>query len=161
MFDWFETLDAFGTSNGTAGWASPPSWNSWTGLARHDTPEAVVYTLSVPGFRRKDIEIEVCDGIVTVRGNRKDGLFRPRAKSSFVQTFTLPETLDEQDVRADLHDGVLSLTFAKRPEARARRIPILVAGQSSSSVGQEGEAGSKSHAEGWWNRIGSRFRRNS
>jgi HSP20 family molecular chaperone IbpA len=54
-----------------------------------------------------------------------EGAFWARtAHHSFVRSFTLPVTLDSGDVVADLRDGMLSLTVAKREEARPRAIPI-------------------------------------
>ena len=160
MFDWFESGGLVGATNGVAGRTSPPTWSDWAGFACHDTPDALVYTLSVPGFRKKDIEVEVRDAMVVVRGERRDGVFRPRPMRSFVQSFTLASTLDEQDVRADLRDGVLSVTVAKKPEARARSIPIRVEGQPEQALlphGKDDEAPEKSN--GWWRRLVARFRR--
>ena len=104
MFDWFDSGAVIGARNGVAGWASPPAWSDWAGLACHDTPEALVHTPGVPGFRKRDIEVEVRDGMVVVRGERKDGVLRPRSKRSFVQSFTPAST--SQDVRAGVGLGL-------------------------------------------------------
>jgi HSP20 family molecular chaperone IbpA len=160
MLDWFESGGFIGERNGVAGWASPPAWSDWVGFACHDTPEALVYTLSVPGYRRKDIEVEVRDGSVIVRGHHGDGVLRTRSKRSFVQSFTLANTLDEQDVRADLRDGVLSVTVAKKAEARARRIPVRVKAPPAPQPGGSARGDdSTASAEHWWKRFGKRIRR--
>jgi HSP20 family protein len=100
-----------------------PSW--------HDTPEAVVYELSVPGYRRKDLTIEVVDRIVTIRGKRAPRWFElsraSESSDSFTASFSLTESLDAQNIDAKLRAGVLTLTVAKKPHARARRIPVRVA----------------------------------
>jgi HSP20 family molecular chaperone IbpA len=159
MLHWFDTPEMFGGANGTAGWASPPFWDGWLGFARHDTPDAVVYTVNVPGYRKKDIRIEVRDRQVVVRGEHTEGLLKPRARRSFVQSFTLPETLDDQDVRADLCDGVLTITVAKKPDHRARRVPILVAGKTPAALPPASP--SPEQRESLWKWLGARFRRGS
>jgi HSP20 family molecular chaperone IbpA len=70
MLDWFDSGAVIGARNGVAGWPGPLAWSGWAGFACHDTPEALIYTLSVPGFRRKDIEVEVRHRMVVVRGAR-------------------------------------------------------------------------------------------
>jgi HSP20 family molecular chaperone IbpA len=102
----------------------PRTTPSWLGFRQQDDPDAVTYELRVPGYRRRDLQIEIRDRVVTVRGSRTDGWFQPRSKKSFVHSFELPETLDEEDVRASLTRGILQLTIGKQPHARRRRIPI-------------------------------------
>lgn len=110
-----------------------PAWafqaSEWTGFARRDTDDAVIYTLDVPGYRKNDLSVEVEARRVTVRGEQNEGLLKPRLRRSFVRSFTLPDSLDSSDVQAELQNGVLSLTIAKQPAARARRIPVHVEGK--------------------------------
>lgn len=159
MLDWFDAPHPFVDAKGAAPWPSPPSWSGWMGVSRHETPEAVVFTLSVPGYRKRDIAIEVTNRRVVLRGERTRGFLTPRSVSSFVQAFTLADDLDERDVRADLSDGVLSLAVAKKPAARARRIPILVAGETPSAPPPAGEAKSAGDSGSWWRRLDARIRR--
>jgi HSP20 family molecular chaperone IbpA len=107
------------------------SWNAPTGTGWHDAPEGLIYRLRVPGYRRKDLAVEVRDRQIVVRGERVRGVLRPKAKSSFVYSTTLPETLDERSVRAELRRGVLCITVGKQPYARARRIPVSVNGEAT------------------------------
>lgn len=100
-------------------------------LDRLDEADAVTYRLRVPGYRRRDLTIEVRDRVMLVRGQRTFGWFRPRAKQSFFQAIRLPDALDERDVRANLAAGVLRLTIAKKPHARRRQIPVQAAGAAS------------------------------
>jgi HSP20 family molecular chaperone IbpA len=104
------------------------SWQAPAASDAHDAPEAVTYRLRVPGYRRKDLAVEVRDRRIVVRGERTRGVLRPSAKRSFVYSMTLPEKLDERNVAAKLARGVLSITVGKQPHARARRISVSVAG---------------------------------
>jgi HSP20 family molecular chaperone IbpA len=112
-----------------AGQVWPFSASEWTGFARRDTDDAVIYTLDVPRYRRKDLSVEVDGERVIVRGDQSEGFLKPKSRRSFVRSFTLPDTLDPSDVRADFREGVLLLTVAKRPAARARRIAVQVDGK--------------------------------
>jgi HSP20 family protein len=145
-------------SDGAERRPSASAWSRWLGFARHDAPEAAVYTLEVPGYRRKDLCIEVRGGRVVVRGERREGFFKPIARHSFVQSFTLPDTLDVQDVRAELHDGVLSVTIAKRPEARARRIPIVGADEPAPALPSAGGSTLAHSPRSWWRRVSAWWR---
>jgi HSP20 family molecular chaperone IbpA len=132
---------------------SPSACSGWIGFVRHDTPDAAVYTLEVPGYRRKDLGIQVRDGRVVVHGERRERFFKPKVQHSFVQSITLPETLDAQDIRADLRDSVLSVTIAKKPEARARRIPILAADQLAATLPSPSDSAPTRSSGSWWHRV--------
>ena len=138
--------------------AFPLRASEWTGFTRRDTDDAAIYTLDVPRYRKKDLSVEVDGRRVVVRGEHSEGLLRPRVRRSFVRSFTLPDTLDPGDVRADFHDGALSLTVAKLPAARARRIPVHVDGKPVSP---------RAHADSepaprtsLWRRLVTRLREN-
>jgi HSP20 family molecular chaperone IbpA len=112
------------------------SWNAPTSIGWDDAPEAVTYRVRVPGYRRKDLAVEVRDRRLVVRGERARGVLRPKAKSSFVYSTPLPDMLDVGNVSAELRRGVLRITVAKQPYARARRIPVSVRGETT-DVGRE------------------------
>lgn len=78
----------------------------------------------------KDVEITVANGILTVRGERKEE-HREETRSefrygSFLRRMTLPDDADANDVTAKYSDGILEIRVARKPaiEAEAPRIPI-------------------------------------
>ena len=81
--------------------------------------------LAVPGRKKEDFNIEVDSSVLTVSAEVKsekevnDENFTRRefSFSSFKRAFTLPETIDEDKIKADYVDGVLSFTLPKRKEA--------------------------------------------
>jgi HSP20 family protein len=91
----------------------------------------VVLVWDVPGVRQEDLEITLADHVLTLKGTRRfDGregerVMLGRAYGSFTSAYTLPETLDEQQLAAQLADGVLTVRIPKRPEAQPRKISIL------------------------------------
>ena len=100
---------------------------NWLGFRQRDDDDAVTFQVRIPGYRRRDVAIEVRDRVIVVRGERADGFFKRRSKKSFLHTFALPEALDEHDVCANLAGEVLHLKVAKKPYARRRLIPIHAA----------------------------------
>lgn len=104
--------------------AVPSLTTSWLGFRQHDDADAVTFHLRIPGYRRRDLTIEVRDRVITVRGERTDGWPKQRSKKSFVHTFKLPEALDEQGVAASFAGETLQLKIAKKNYARRRVIPI-------------------------------------
>ena len=75
----------------------------------------------IPGLRKKDLEIEVEDGVLTISGDKhnlfdvKDAkiLRRELKQSSFKRSFELGELLDGNNISAKFEDGVLSIDIPK------------------------------------------------
>ena len=73
----------------------------------------------LPGLKKKDIHVELRDGFLTLRGERKseheenkDNYHRvERTYGSFERTFRVPEGVTEKDIHAKYKDGVLELTL--------------------------------------------------
>lgn len=97
---------------------------SWLGLSQHYDADAVTFRIRTPGYRRRDVAIDVRDRVVIVRGERTDGWLKTRSKKSFLHTFQLPEALDEHDVCASFAGEVLQLKVGKKPYARRRLIRV-------------------------------------
>src|SRR6202034_3980436 len=97
--------------------------------------------IEVPGIDEKDIDVRIENNTLTVHGERKfekeekEENFRrvERQYGSFTRTFTVPNTVDQESVRADYDKGVLKITLAKKAEAKPKQIKVNV-GQSSSGA---------------------------
>jgi HSP20 family protein len=105
----------------------------------YEDAQKLVLKLEVPGIRREDLEIHVEGRTLTVKGQRKfaaeekeENFHRiERRYGSFVRSFTLPSTVDTEGVTASSTDGVLSISLAKRPEAKPRQIAVQIAPAAS------------------------------
>ena len=81
--------------------------------------------LSVPGRKKEDFDIEIDNNVLTISSEYKtesevseDNYTRREfGFSSFKRSFTLPETIDEDKIRADYNDGILRFVLPKRKEA--------------------------------------------
>ena len=86
----------------------------------------------VPGIKKQDLTIEVQDGQLTIRGERKSEREEKNEKArrlertygAFSRSFTLPADADTSKVSASFHDGVLAIKIAKVPEAKPRQVAI-------------------------------------
>jgi HSP20 family protein len=92
----------------------------------------IVLTAEVPGVEEKDLDISLENGVLTISGERKmeneekqDNFHRiERSYGRFTRSFTLPPTVDENNVKAEFNNGVLKITLAKREEAKPKQIKI-------------------------------------
>ena len=88
----------------------------------------------LPGMKKEDVHIDVNDGAITLRGERKfekedkkENYHRiERSYGSFHRSFTLPSTVDVENIKAKYKDGVLEVTLPKTEEAKPKSIPIEV-----------------------------------
>lgn len=116
-----QRLDRF--APGPAGWVPP--------VDLLETPEHYVITAELPGLQRSDLTIHLQDSRLTLSGVRREREAAceqyhrvERGHGSFSRTFQLPIPVDAERITADLHDGVLTVTCPKQPDAGARRISI-------------------------------------
>lgn len=94
------------------------------------------YTLSadLPGLSKKDVKVEVNDGMLTIRGERADknetheGNFhrRERVFGTFERSFHLPEEVNEEKISASFKNGQLHISFPKSEvvQPKGREIKI-------------------------------------
>jgi HSP20 family protein len=109
------------------------SWTPPVDIFETDARE-IVMKAELPGLKREDIDITVENNTLTIRGERKrdenvrdDRYHRTeRTYGSFSRSFTLPNTLDANKVRAEYREGVLSIVVPVREEARPRQIQVEV-----------------------------------
>ena len=94
--------------------------------------EKLVLTAELPGFKEDQIDLQVEGGVLTIRGERtfedkQDGKNFHRVERSygqFVRSFTLPNNVDRDNVKASFKDGLLSIELPKREEAKPRQIKV-------------------------------------
>lgn len=111
-----------------AEWFAPASEASTDG-------DAYRIAMELPGVEEKDIDVHMDDGVVTVKGEKRTSreekgetwYFSERQYGSFSRSFRLPPDADEDAVKAEIKDGVLTVVVPKKgpaEAAKAKRIPI-------------------------------------
>jgi HSP20 family protein len=101
----------------------------------YEDDKKVMLKLEVPGIDEKDLDVSVENHTLTVKGERKfeteekeENFHRiERRYGSFFRAFTLPSTVDTENVAASYNAGVLKLELKKKPEAQPKQIKINVA----------------------------------
>jgi HSP20 family protein len=97
----------------------PGGWNPSVDL--YETPQAVVLEADLPGVKAQDIEIDVTDGDLFLRGSRsfqkehEHGRFYALERSSgqFVRRMKLPARVQKNAMKVEFHDGVLRVILPK------------------------------------------------
>lgn len=97
--------------------------------------EKVVLKLDIPGIKEEDLDIRVENNTLSVRGERKfeseekeENFHRiERRYGSFFRSFSLPTTVDTENVAATYNAGVLKLELKKKASAQPRQIKIAAA----------------------------------
>ncbi len=98
----------------------------------HEEPERYVVQADLPGVESKDISVTADKGVLTITGHRRSeqrqqnkGYSRlERVEGSFLRRFTLPDNIQADAIRAEHHDGVLSLIIPKVQAPQPRRVTV-------------------------------------
>jgi len=116
---------------------------AWTpAVDVYEDEHNLVLKAELPGLDPNDVEVRVEDNVLCLKGQRKfekdvkqENYHRiERAYGSFQRTFTLPNTVNANQVTAEYKNGVLILTMPKREEAKPKTIKIQVADASPKAV---------------------------
>ncbi len=107
----------------------------------YEDEHKVALKIEVPGIEEKDIDVRVENNTLTVHGERKiekeekEENYRrvERQYGSFTRTFTLPQSVDTENVAANYDKGVLKITLPKKAEAKPKQIKVNVGTEKTSS----------------------------
>ncbi len=100
----------------------------------YEDEKKIMLKLEVPGIEEKDLDVSVENNTLTVKGERKfekeekeENFHRiERRYGSFYRAFTLPSTVDTENIAAGYNAGVLKLELKKKPEAQPKQIKVKV-----------------------------------
>lgn len=89
-------------------------------------------TADLPGVDPEDIDVSLDNGVLTIRGERRDeseqeqGSYKrvERVRGTFFRRFTLPDTADAENVKAKSENGVLRITIPKQAKVQPRKIQV-------------------------------------
>lgn len=99
-----------------------------------ETENELIFKVDAAGVNLKDIDIQLENGTLTLKGERKfekddkvKGYHRiERGYGAFARSFTLPDTVNAENVHADYAQGVLTVTLPKQERAKPRAIKVNV-----------------------------------
>jgi HSP20 family protein len=99
-----------------------------------ESRDAYLIRAELPGMKKEDINLEFSDGAVTLSGERKyeepaAGVEYHRAErvtGKFLRSFSVPQTIRQDEMKATYRDGILEIHIPKAEEAKAKQIAISV-----------------------------------
>jgi HSP20 family protein len=109
------------------------SWGNWVPpVDIFEKEDCLVLKAELPGMKEKDIDINVENGVLSLKGERRreaevknENYHRTeRYYGTFVRTFALPTMVDVARIRATYKDGVLEVVLPKAETAKPKRIEI-------------------------------------
>jgi HSP20 family protein len=100
-----------------------------------ETEKQFELTFELPGLEEKDVEINISDNVLTVRGEKKaekeqkDKNYRTveRSYGSFARSVELPDGIDPDAIKATITKGVLKVTVPKPAPAVTKKVEIKAA----------------------------------
>ena len=97
----------------------------------YETEEGLTLVMEMPGVSREDLEVSLENGVLRVEGRldfakyeRLEPVYTEYNVGHYTRSFSLSDTVDQENITASLDDGVLTLTLPKSAAARPRRIEI-------------------------------------
>lgn len=114
---------------------SEPASRPWSpSVDIFETENELLLKADLPGVEMKDIDIQLENGTLALRGDRKfqneskEGGFHriERGYGSFARYFTLPDTVNPEGVKAEYKNGVLTVKLPKKEVAKPRQVKVEV-----------------------------------
>lgn len=122
------------------------SWNPSVDV--YEDKNGIVLEADLPGLKPGDFELSIENNVLTLKGERKfekkteEGDYHrvERSYGSFTRSFTLPTTVDVNNVGADFKEGVLRVTLPRREETKPRQIQVQINTEAEAKKTQTAEA---------------------
>lgn len=118
-----------GFSQGFAGF---PTRELMPSMDLSETDKEIEITAELPGLEEKDIQLNVADNVLTIRGEKKnereetkkDYHLVERSYGSFTRSVQLPAGVNADNIKAVMSKGVLKVTVLKPAPAQTKKIDI-------------------------------------
>jgi len=112
-----------------------PTWEESRHLAPpvdiYETADALVVVADVPGATKEAVDINVEDGLLTIKArpeyeSRGDAYVEEFGLVNFYRQFQLPDAVDQEKIEAQYKHGVLTITLPKAEAAKPKQIAVSV-----------------------------------
>lgn len=99
-----------------------------------DSEDEIEISAELPGIDEKDVELALSDGVLSIKGEKKaeseekkkDYYCKERRSGSFVRSFRVPDSVDQDKIKASFNKGVLEIKLPKHPEAKVEAKKIAI-----------------------------------
>lgn len=100
----------------------------------YETENELVVKADLPDVSEKDLDVRIENNTLTIRGERKfekkveeeNYLRVERTYGSFSRSFSLPNTVNSEAIKAEYKNGVLTIELPKRAESKPKQIKVNV-----------------------------------
>jgi HSP20 family protein len=107
-------------------------WSPSVDISEND--DNIVVNAEIPGMNKEDINVSVRDDTLTIKGEKKREREEEeenyhvveRSYGRFQRSFTLPDNVKSDDIKANYKDGVLNITIPKTEEAKSKELKVDV-----------------------------------
>ena len=114
----------------------------------YEDQNGIVLEADLPGLKPGEFELAIENNVLTLKGERKfekkteEGNYHrvERSYGSFTRSFTLPSTVDVNNVGADFKEGVLKVTLPRKEETKPRQIQVQVKTEADATKAQTADA---------------------
>ena len=131
--DPFDIFSRFGDLFEREPFFSPAARTEWLPpVDIKETDASYVFHMDVPGMKPEDLDVELHEGILSIRGSRTEekkeedkGYVRTeRRQGSFARQFRVPTNVQADSLKAEVKDGVLTIEVPKGTEQGARKVTV-------------------------------------
>ena len=113
---------------------NPFSGTAYPKVNVYEYEDKVGVVAEIPGIDKKNLDVEVEDGVMTIKGSKhgfdEDAqatvLRRELKHSAFERKFTLGESLDGDNIKANFKDGILSIEVPKVEPAKPKKTFVKI-----------------------------------
>lgn len=122
--------DFFGRTRGGEGELVAGGWNPTVDI--YETDDEIVVKAELPGLEKDQVGVEYKDGTLILRGERKlerdvkeESYHRmERSYGTFLRTFPLPASVDDEKIGATMKNGILEVHLPKKEAAKPKQIKV-------------------------------------
>ncbi len=98
----------------------------------HESDSEYVATVELPGVKKEDVIVDLAEGVLTVRGEKRSereekkerGRWVERSYGAFCRSLTLPPNATGERIDASFKDGVLTVKIPKREPSKSKTIAV-------------------------------------
>jgi HSP20 family protein len=99
-----------------------------------ETEKEFIIKAEIPEVKKEEVKISVDNGILSIRGERKQEMEEKGKKfhrveryyGSFTRSFTLPDNIDETKIEASFKDGMLNIQIPKSEKSKPKAIEVKI-----------------------------------
>ena len=103
-------------------------------LDLYTTQDAVIARIALPGVKPEDVDVEITDDLVTIRGTYEEQqetteagyVHKELSRGVFSRSFALPTAIKAENATASFKDGLLTLTLPKTEEVKPRHVKVEI-----------------------------------